>query len=201
MKSDIRKCLLLISIFWSVYCKNAAEWRSRSIYQLLTDRFSPSNHSYARCMEYPLSEKAIRNYCGGTYSGAIDQLDYIADMGFNAIWISPIPLNIDTETIYGVGWHGYWLNHLYQLNAYFGSEKDLIDFIKAAHKRDIWIMLDVVANHVGPNITTNYVPFDKYEHYHQPLCFIKDYSNQTQVIIERKHELGSRIVCCFFFVG
>ncbi|CAF1053356.1 unnamed protein product [Adineta ricciae] len=132
-------------------------------------------------MEYPPSEKAIRNYCGGTYRGAIDQLDYIADMGFNAIWISPIPLNIDTETIYGVGWHGYWLNHLYQLNAYFGSEKDLVDFIKAAHKRDIWIMLDVVANHVGPNVTKNYLPFDQYEHYHQPLCFIKDYNNQTQV--------------------
>jgi alpha-amylase len=65
-------------------------------------------------------------------------------MGFNAIWISPITSNIDVEMIYGNGWHGYWQNHLYQLNENFGSEKDLIDFISEAHQLDIWILLDVV---------------------------------------------------------
>ena len=175
--------------------KNAAEWRSRSIYQLLTDRFSPSNFSYDRCVEQPLSEKAIRNYCGGTYRGAIDQLDYIAQMGFNAIWISPIPSNIDTETKYGVGWHGYWLHHLHQLNENFGSEEDLIAFITAAHERDIWVMLDVVANHVGPNSTTDYFPFDQSEHFHQPPCLIKDYENQTQVAHERIFAKGISLRC------
>lgn len=165
-----------------VYCKSAAEWRSRSIYQMLTDRFSPSNHSYVRCTEVPISEHSLRHYCGGTYRGAIDQLDYIHQLGFNALWISPMTLNVDGETIYGVGWHGYWQENIYRLNEYFGSEQDLIDFIHEAHQRDIWIMLDVVANHVGPNLTGNYVPFNKYEHFHQPLCFIDDYRNQTQVM-------------------
>lgn len=169
---------LLISIICS---KNASEWRSRSIYQLLTDRFSPSKYSYIRCMEQPISENALRNYCGGRYRGVIDQLDYIIQLGFNALWISPIPSNVDEETIYGVGWHGYWQQNIYQLNENFGSEKDLIDLIDEAHKRDIWIMLDVVANHVGPNVTGNYFPFNKPEHFHQPLCFIKDYNNQTEV--------------------
>ncbi|CAF1135540.1 unnamed protein product [Adineta steineri] len=169
-------CLFIIIISG----KNASEWRSRSIYQILTDRFSPPNYTYNQCIENPLPENASRNYCGGTYQGAIDQLDYIEEMGFNAIWISPIPSNIDSETMYGVGFHGYWMNHLYQLNKYFGSENDLIEFINEAHKRDIWIMLDVVANHVGPNISTNYFPFNKPEYFHQPLCFIQDYDNQTQ---------------------
>ncbi|UJR24712.1 hypothetical protein I4U23_006086 [Adineta vaga] len=180
-RNNMLKRYLFYFLISFVYCKNAIEWRSRSIYQILTDRFSPTNYTYTQCMESPLSEKALRNYCGGTYRGAIDQLDYIAEMGFNAIWISPMPSNIDIETIYGVGWHGYWLNHLYELNRNFGNEQDLIDFITAAHKRDIWIMLDVVANHVGPNLTTNYFPFNKFEHYHHPLCFIEDYNNQTQV--------------------
>ena len=129
-------------------------------------------------------ENATRNYCGGTYRGAIDQLDYIIEMGFDAIWISPIPSNIDEETIYGVGWHGYWQKNIYQLNENCGSEKDFIDsivIIDEAHKHDIWIMLDVVANHVGPNLTENYYPFNKSEYFHQPLCFINDWNNQTQV--------------------
>ncbi|CAF3052932.1 unnamed protein product [Rotaria sp. Silwood2] len=172
----------LLNIFIGIiYCKNAFEWRSRSIYQILTDRFSPENFSYIRCMEQPITEYTLRHYCGGTYRGAIDQLDYILQMGFNALWISPIPSNIDKETIYGVGWHGYWQDNIYQLNQYFGRENDFIDFINEAHKRDIWIMLDVVANHVGPNATNHYFPFNKSEYFHQPLCFIRDYSNQTEV--------------------
>jgi alpha-amylase len=107
-------------------------------------------------------------------------------MGFNALWISPIPSNIDVETIYGVGWHGYWQHHLYELNQNFGTENDLIDLINEAHKRDIWIMLDVVANHVGPNLTDNYYPFNKAEHFHQPICIIKDYNNQTEVKEKKK---------------
>jgi len=175
------KIFLLYFLISIIDCKTASEWRSRSIYQMLTDRFSPSNNSYNRCMERPISENASRNYCGGTYRGAIDQLDYIIQLGFNALWISPIPSNIDQETIYGVGWHGYWQDQIFKLNQNFGSEKDLIDFISEAHKRDIWIMLDVVANHVGPNLTGYYFPFNKSEHFHQPLCFIKDYNNQTEV--------------------
>jgi alpha-amylase len=58
-------------------------------------------------MEQPMSENAARNYCGGTYKGAIDQLDYIVQMGFNALWISSIPSDINLETIYGGGYHGY----------------------------------------------------------------------------------------------
>jgi alpha-amylase len=50
-------------------------------------------------MEEPISEYSLRNYCGGTYRGILNQLDYIIQMGFNAIWISPIPSNIDIETI------------------------------------------------------------------------------------------------------
>jgi len=81
------KIFILYFVISFIYCKNASEWRSRSIYQLLTDRFSSSNFSYIRCLEEPMSENSLRNYCSGTYRGAIDQLDYILQMGFNAIWI------------------------------------------------------------------------------------------------------------------
>ena len=180
---------LVFSVMFVLMChclgvvvgKNASEWRSRTIYQLLTDRFASSNVSSIRCQSNPMTRAESRIYCGGTYRGATDQLDYISEMGFDAIWISPIPSNVDNETVYGVGWHGYWQDHLDQLNRHFGNEEDLLSFIAEAHRRDIWILLDVVVNHVGPNCTGDYVPFILEEHYHQPMCSIRDYNNQTEV--------------------
>lgn len=36
------------------------------------------------------------------------------------------------------------------MNEYFGTEADLIQLVQECHKRDVWVMLDVVFNHVGP---------------------------------------------------
>ena len=97
-------------------------------------------------------------------------------MGFNAIWISPIVEN------YPGSYHGYHLTNLYNLNPYFGTEDDFKNLITQCHKRDIWVMVDVVANHVGP-IGTDYSkinPFNLAEHYHD-YCDITDWSNQWQV--------------------
>lgn len=62
----------------------AAEWKKRSIYQILTDRFATSGP------EDPDIDISRRQYCGGTWQGIISKLDYIQGMGFDAIWISPV---------------------------------------------------------------------------------------------------------------
>jgi len=99
----------------------------------------------------------------------------------DAIWISPIIENTDE------GYHGYWAKNFYKLNAHFGNEEDLKYLISECHKRDIWVMVDVVANHVG-NIKSysEVYPFNKTEHYHDcngcPAdCNIQDWNNQEQV--------------------
>ena len=60
----------------SISCKTKEEWKSRSIYQLLTDRFARSRDT-GNCN--------YSQYCGGDYKGLIQQLDYIKGMGFDAI--------------------------------------------------------------------------------------------------------------------
>ena len=83
-------------------------------------------------------------------------------MGFDCIWVSPIIENTPN------GYHGYWAKDWYKLNPKFGSEQDFKNLIAEMHRRDMWIMVDVVANHVGP-IGTDYSslsPFNKAEHYH-----------------------------------
>jgi alpha-amylase len=41
------------------------------------------------------------------------------------------------------------MSDLYNVNDNFGTRDDLKAFVKAAHAIDIWVMVDVVANHVG----------------------------------------------------
>ena len=157
-------CILLVSYINS---KSKEEWKSRSIYQILTDRFARTSDT-GSCN--------LSQYCGGNYQGVIKHLDYIKGMGFDAIWISPIVENTPGS------YHGYHLTNLYKVNTNFGSESDLKSLISACHSKDIWVMVDVVANHVGP-VGTDYskiTPFNKAEHYHDP-CDIVDWNNQWQV--------------------
>ena len=159
---------LLISLL-SAYItpKTKEEWKSRAIYQILTDRFARTSET-GSCN--------LGQYCGGNYQGIINHLDYIKGMGFDAIWISPVIEN------YEGSYHGYHLTNLYNLNSHFGSEEDFKNLISACHNKDIWVMLDVVANHVGP-VGTDYSkinPFNSAEHYHD-YCEITDWGNQWQV--------------------
>jgi hypothetical protein len=64
----------------------AAEWKARSIYQVLTDRFATSGPTDPD----PDIDISNRPYCGGTWQGIIEKLDYIQGMGFDAVWISPV---------------------------------------------------------------------------------------------------------------
>ena len=156
--------LLLLS---AIYCKSKEEWKSRSIYQLLTDRFARSSDT-GHCN--------YSQYCGGNYRGLINKLDYIKGMGFDAIWISPIIENLEGS------YHGYHFTNLYNLNYHFGSEDDFKELIRTCHSKDIWVMVDVVANHAAP-VGTDYGrinPFNRAEHYHD-WCEINNWRNQWEV--------------------
>jgi len=162
------KAWVLAFCLLGVLAKTPEEWKSRTIYQIVTDRFARGNGDYSPC-------KNLKDYCGGTFKGIQKHLDYIQGMGFDAIWISPILPNTPGS------YHGYAAVDFYGINPHFGTEQDFIDLVEACHKRDIWIMLDVVANHVGP--VDNYSkinPFDRSEYYH-PYCPIQNWNNETEV--------------------
>jgi alpha-amylase len=173
-RSLIITLFIISSLTINIVSKTKDEWKTRVIYQLLTDRFSRTDGSTGGC--------DLSKYCGGTFKGIQNNLDYIQDLGFNAIWISPVIENTEG------GYHGYWLKNLYAFNPYFGTEQDFIDLVAECHKRDIWMMVDVVANHVGP-VGTDYsqiVPFNKPEHYHD-YCIIDGYdfiNNQVKVEVK-----------------
>ena len=138
--------LFSLSIFFKilffsnyVFCASHSkeEWKSRSIYQILTDRFALTNdNDKIQC-------SALNVYCGGTFQGIKKHLDYIKGMGFDAIWISP-PLKNRQDSF-----HGYHIIDINSINEHFGTAQDLKDLIKACHDKDIWVILDAVPNHMA----------------------------------------------------
>jgi len=140
-------CLLLAVISSLTRLSNAAsndEWASQSIYQVITDRFARSSDLDAPC--------TIGLYCGGTWAGIVDRLDYIQNMGFTAIQISPINENLAGTTIFGEAFHGYWVQNLYALNSNFGNETDLKNLADELHSRKMLLLVDIVAEDMAYNI-------------------------------------------------
>ncbi|KAF8841394.1 glycoside hydrolase family 13 protein [Paxillus ammoniavirescens] len=178
---------------------DAQQWRSRSIYQVMTDRFALQDVSDGTAYNMPCNTSALQ-YCGGTWRGIIDHLDYIQGMGFDAIWISPPFANVEGPTPFGEAYHGYWPQDLSSLNAHFGTVNDLRNLSASLHSRGMYLMLDIVVNHMVSqrpiNITavqlasanttavvkntTEMYPFEDLSDFHD-LCWITDYSNQTEV--------------------
>ena len=97
-------------------------------------------------------------------------------MGFDAIWISPVVENTHN------GYHGYWAKNWEAISPQFGGEEALRSLVRAAHEKDIYVMVDVVANHVGPvgEDYSSITPFNKSQDYHKK-CKITNWDDQGQV--------------------
>lgn len=133
--------LLLTSInSQQVLASEKRKMQDEIIYMIMVDRFNngdTSNDNDANIND-PLA------YHGGDFKGITEKLDYIKEMGFTAIWLTPIFENM------GKGYHGYWIKDFYKTNDYFGSMEEFKTLVEEAHKRDIKVILDFVVNHVGP---------------------------------------------------
>ncbi|CAL6027304.1 1 [Hexamita inflata] len=163
----------MIGLVMSFAFPELKEFRKRRIYQIMTDRFAGMNQS--SCID-------LNSYCGGDFKGIRSKLDYIQNLGYNAIWISPTVEQVSNSIS---AYHGYWFSNFYGTNPHFGSEQDLKDLINEAHKRDIFVIADVVYNHVGscPGGSQDFscvVTFPLPEYYH-PDCYIYDWNNDTLV--------------------
>lgn len=162
--------------------KSSADlWRDQSIYQIVTDRFARTDGSTSASCDV-----SKREYCGGSFQGIIDKLDYIQGMGFTAIWISPVVEQIPDKTEYGYGYHGYWMKNIYTINDNFGTADELKKLSEELHDRGMKLMVDIVTNHYGaagdgPSIDYSvYTPFNEQKYFHD-YCLITDYENQALV--------------------
>ena len=84
------------------------DFREETIYFLITTRFydgDPSNNFFCRDrIEFDAGGKPVDPHWRGDFKGLIERLDYIRDLGFTAIWITP-----PVENRSGLDYHGYHL--------------------------------------------------------------------------------------------
>ena len=78
---------------------------------------------------------------GGTVRGVTENLDYIASLGFNCIYLNPI--------FAARSYHRYDTLDYYRIDPHMGAEDDLRDLVRRAHMLGIRVILDGVFNHVS----------------------------------------------------
>jgi alpha-glucosidase len=100
-------------------------WQSGIIYQVYPRSFQDSNNDGI-----------------GDLKGIIQRLDYLQWLGVNAIWVSPIYPSPMAD-------FGYDISDYTGIHPLFGSMNDFDDLLKAAHAKNIKIILDLVPNHTS----------------------------------------------------
>jgi len=143
--------------FFKIYGKRSSagkDFRENTVYFLLTDRFADGDKNNNDIYGDEYIPGDLKFYQGGDFRGLIDNLDYIKDMGFSAIWITP-PVcqppgayTNSSETYSAAGYHGYWAWDFSKIDPHLESEGATYqDLIKAAHAKGLKVIQDIVANH------------------------------------------------------
>ncbi|GFD77452.1 cyclomaltodextrin glucanotransferase [Tenacibaculum sp. KUL118] len=153
---------------------------SEAVYFVVTDRFvdgDPTNNhedqggdhpTWQLPLEGPEGKKAYVGYMGGDLQGILNNADYIKDMGFTAVWMTPVhdnpdyAFNGDEPITYGgafkdggkTGYHGYWATNFYQADEHLVSDNlSVSDYTAKMRKHGLKSVFDIVANHGTPSFT------------------------------------------------
>jgi glycosidase len=148
-----------------------------AIYFVLTDRFAngdPGNDQRDQGGAHPTFDLPLApcdgvsgniGYLGGDFRGLLDNAGYIRDLGFTAVWITPIVDNPDQAFTGGdkitcdgflsdrgkTGYHGYWGVDFYRLDEHLPSAGlDFAAFTRGMHAQGLKTVLDIVGNHGSP---------------------------------------------------
>ncbi|TLU65408.1 alpha-amylase [Thalassotalea litorea] len=87
-------------------------------------------------------------YHGGDLQGLQNKLPYLHDMGITAIWLTPIMRNQAVQHD-GSGYHGYWVVDFTEIDPHLGTNEELKTLIEEAHKLNIKVFFDIIANHTA----------------------------------------------------
>jgi len=87
-------------------------------------------------------------YHGGDLKGLTDGLTRIHDLGFTALWLTPV-LKQQTVSQGTAAYHGYWGLDFTTVDPHLGTDNDFAELTAAAHGLGLKVYLDVVVNHTA----------------------------------------------------
>lgn len=139
---------------------NSFNWlENAKIYQILIDRFTGYTDNYN-------VDNLKKNFIYGNLRSLMTKLDYIKSLNFNMIWLSPFFVNQPN------GYHGYHVINFNHVDPRFAFGEKPIDnnigdifdpndvkketssdlllkqFIGECHKKNIFVMMDIIPNHI-----------------------------------------------------
>ncbi|MFQ5398646.1 MAG: glycoside hydrolase family 13 protein [Anaerolineae bacterium] len=113
-------------------------------YQIFPDRFARSQNSPnpgSMNLQKWGSDPTFHGFQGGNLAGITENLDYMLDLGINAIYLNPIFASASN--------HRYHTYDYFKIDPLLGDDRAFKQFLKAAHARGIRVVLDGVFNHAS----------------------------------------------------
>lgn len=136
--------------------KSPCDWRNEILYFLLPDRFNGESEGelYDKQSHSTHAAKDIKKWMregtrfqGGTIKGIMAKLDYLKNLGITTLWIAPLfKQRQESET-----YHGYAIQNFLDIDPRFGTRHELRELVDAAHKKGMYVLLDIIYNHTGDN--------------------------------------------------
>jgi cyclomaltodextrinase len=122
----------------------APDWVKDAIfYQIFPDRFASSSLVPKKGLKLESWESppTATGFKGGDLLGVVEKLDYLQDLGINAIYLNPITASASN--------HRYHTYDYFKIDPLLGGDKAFKKLLDAAHARGIRIIPDGVFNHAS----------------------------------------------------
>lgn len=121
---------------------DTVEWmRSAVFYQIFVERFRQGNEKKdTSYINMKWDEKPTpKSFAGGDLAGIIEKMDYLKELGINALYLTPVFRSISN--------HKYDIIDYFMVDPQFGTKEELRQLVKLAHENGIRVVLDAVFNH------------------------------------------------------
>lgn len=120
--------------------KLLSDWNEIRMYQVMVSSFQDGDPSIGYTNAYGPSS-ALK---GGDLQGIINALDYIKDLGINALWMTPVFNSNGDSALDSTGYFAY---DYFNIDPKFGTNDLFDELVSECHKRDIAVILDGVFGH------------------------------------------------------
>lgn len=103
------------------------------------------NKWYKEAVFYQIYPRSFKDFDGdgvGDIRGIISKIDYLADLGVDAIWFSPLYASPNAD-------YGYDISDYKAINPEYGTMDDFDEMVRLLHNKGIRVIMDLVINHTS----------------------------------------------------